>query len=582
MGWTAGGKTYAAGAKHILNANTTFEAYYENTEPGTPTDKLDVWSSMDYEVDDVPLGSTLPNWTQGQLKPTIYLNKDSANRTIRLYTSESPVSFTNAAGEAIGPFEKELNMGGAANVENDNFIARAMVIKGVKPGDTIDVVYRNGNSADGGLWMYVDKTGEGTKFTSGAKDAIKAYSTEVVPYTDGSPKHYQVLGTATEAGDYYFFSFSNTQWMYVRHSYVDPGLYTATVTYNANGGEGAPDPQTSAERSAWPVSITLSSGAPSRTDGYEFAGWALSATATAAEVQPGDLVSFSRENVTYYAVWSPTNVMVGEIAGALDIGDFEEGYSINDVDSKAKTITVTNLGVASAFEIVSTTSTSSNFSVTPGLFDLKANVNNNVNDSCVITIKPVLGLGNGTYTETFNVVVADEVRGTFTASFKVFGKEQPKATYELWAGEGASVPGIIETGIRSVDSTVTIDSAILPAGTGDMNFTGWTITKADGSEVDFTYDERAEIITFTMPNYDIVITANYNAHLWSRGDVNRDGEIGNADALWLKRYLLELPGYDEFREEMDMNGNGEIGNDDALWLVRHLLELPGYEVIMPW
>lgn len=72
---------------------------------------------------------------------------------------------------------------------------------------------------------------------------------------------------------------------------------TYTVTYNANGGTGAPASQTKTHD----VSLTLSSTKPTRS-GYTFLGWATSASATSAAYQPGG--SFTTDaNTTLYAVW---------------------------------------------------------------------------------------------------------------------------------------------------------------------------------------------------------------------------------------------------------------------------------------
>ncbi|MBQ7875136.1 MAG: InlB B-repeat-containing protein [Oscillospiraceae bacterium] len=97
----------------------------------------------------------------------------------------------------------------------------------------------------------------------------------------------------------------------------EPEKATYTVTYDANGGTGAPSAQTKTEGET----LKLSSTEPVR-DGYEFLGWATSKAATSAQYQPGD--SYTKdENVTLYAVWkqkevipedAPT-IMIGEVSG---------------------------------------------------------------------------------------------------------------------------------------------------------------------------------------------------------------------------------------------------------------------------
>lgn len=69
-----------------------------------------------------------------------------------------------------------------------------------------------------------------------------------------------------------------------------------TVSYNANGGSGAPSSQTK----WWGTILTLSSSTPTRT-GHTFQGWATSASGSVA-YQPGGQYGLD-QNVTLYAVW---------------------------------------------------------------------------------------------------------------------------------------------------------------------------------------------------------------------------------------------------------------------------------------
>ncbi len=71
-----------------------------------------------------------------------------------------------------------------------------------------------------------------------------------------------------------------------------------TVSYNANGGSGAPSSQTKTEG----VSLTLSSTKPTRS-GYTFLGWATSSGATSPSYYPGGSYT-SNASITLYAVWS--------------------------------------------------------------------------------------------------------------------------------------------------------------------------------------------------------------------------------------------------------------------------------------
>lgn len=73
--------------------------------------------------------------------------------------------------------------------------------------------------------------------------------------------------------------------------------YSYTVSYDANGGQDAPEAQTKYRNQ----DLTLSSEEPTRNC-YTFLGWSKSSTATVAEYKPGGIYANNSE-VTLYAVW---------------------------------------------------------------------------------------------------------------------------------------------------------------------------------------------------------------------------------------------------------------------------------------
>lgn len=72
---------------------------------------------------------------------------------------------------------------------------------------------------------------------------------------------------------------------------------TYTVTYNANGGSGAPGNQTK----TYGVALTLSSTKPTRTN-YNFLGWATSSTSTTVAYKSGASYT-GNATLNLYAVW---------------------------------------------------------------------------------------------------------------------------------------------------------------------------------------------------------------------------------------------------------------------------------------
>ena len=83
-----------------------------------------------------------------------------------------------------------------------------------------------------------------------------------------------------------------------------PAWTSYKVTYNANGGSGAPGAQTK-----WKdQTLTLSSTKPTRT-GYSFLGWSSSSTATVPTYKSGSNYT-SNAAVTLYAVWQANTYKV--------------------------------------------------------------------------------------------------------------------------------------------------------------------------------------------------------------------------------------------------------------------------------
>lgn len=85
--------------------------------------------------------------------------------------------------------------------------------------------------------------------------------------------------------------------MYASTSVTIPALASYTISYNANGGSGAPSSQTK----WYGKSLTLSSTVPTRT-GYTFKGWSASAYATSPTWYASGSYSDNTTR-TLYAVW---------------------------------------------------------------------------------------------------------------------------------------------------------------------------------------------------------------------------------------------------------------------------------------
>lgn len=91
--------------------------------------------------------------------------------------------------------------------------------------------------------------------------------------------------------------------MYVSTTATIPALTKYTVSYNANGGSGAP----SSQSKYYGKTLTLSSTKPTRT-GYTFKGWATSSSGSVAYASGASYTA--NASVTLYAVWQANTYTV--------------------------------------------------------------------------------------------------------------------------------------------------------------------------------------------------------------------------------------------------------------------------------
>ena len=133
----------------------------------------------------------------------------------------------------------------------------------------------------GGTYVKTTWGAEGNIYGVGDSYCFKDLGCRLVAY--GSS--WEITGSATY----------NNHKSTVSHTFKPPHP-KYTVSYNANGGSGAPGAQTK----IWGTSLTLSWTTPSRS-GYNFKGWATSQGGGVA-YQPGGTYT-ANAGITLYAVW---------------------------------------------------------------------------------------------------------------------------------------------------------------------------------------------------------------------------------------------------------------------------------------
>ena len=155
------------------------------------------------------------------------------------------------------------------------------------------------------------------------------------------------------------YTFQSGQKYYIKiHAYgEDTGSIPFTmkaiwnITYNANGGSGAP----SSQEKLYGQNIYLSSTIPQRS-GYTFLGWATSANATSAQYSAGATYS-AESNATLYAVWKQNSVATVPATPKVTGVNTLKGIDIkwNSIPGAVKYVVYKRLGTSSTWDIVATT-----------------------------------------------------------------------------------------------------------------------------------------------------------------------------------------------------------------------------------
>ena len=166
----------------------------------------------------------------------------------------------------------------------------------------VEIRIYHGNTGDGDVDSADEYTGGGARYDPGTTYCYVWDSTgyEFLPQIKASTTNAFILFPSAYPNRPYQLS-SSKAWVVLSSAQL---LITTTETdytlsYNANGGSGAPGKQTGTGVGSY--TFTISGTKPTRT-GYTFLGWSLSSTATSASYQPGGSITLTA-SATLYAVW---------------------------------------------------------------------------------------------------------------------------------------------------------------------------------------------------------------------------------------------------------------------------------------
>lgn len=259
--------------------------------------------------------------------------------------------------------------------------------------------------------------------------------------------------------------------------YAQWQLQTYTISYNANGGTGAPSAQTK----TYGTNLTLSSTVPTRTN-YIFQGWATSSTG-AVQYQPGATFT-TNTNTTLYAIWAVAAATLNSVSNTT-IGSSGTASWTKVNNSHTYKLTLSMSGASSVNVNVSAGSSSTNFTIPNSWLSA-------LHNSTSATATAVLYTYNGSTLvgstqKTFTVSVASSVKPSISSFTSA--PHSNNATVEGWgvvvqgysylalsvsatAGTGASISNISFSGHGiSQSSTSTSGNTAVVTSTGSLTYT---------------------------------------------------------------------------------------------------------------
>lgn len=394
-------------------------------------------------------------YTAGYVRTTTSSDQTANNTPVSISLSTHIPKY----GVVIGP-------GSGTQYDTAIFLASSATLTIVTNEYTIN--YNKG--ANGTGTNVTDIKTHGTALTlRGAIFSRTGYNQTGWSTSDGGAKAYNLSASYTANADATFYPY----WQKI----------TYQVSYNANGGSGAPAAQTK----EYGVNLTLSSTAPTRTN-YIFQGWATSSSGAVA-YQPGGTYT-ANAAVTLYAIWKLSASTISSVTSTVNIGSSGTAswnilnasytYKLEITCGSAPTVTVNvAANTSSASFTIPTTWYSYFSSATSGTATAKLST---YNGSTLV----------GTSTKTFTVAVASSVKPTISAfavnpsssnstvnGWGVFVQGYSKANLSVTAsaGTGASITSIAFSGVGVSKNSLetTAESPVLTIS----GSTSYTVTVTD-------------------------------------------------------------------------------------------------------
>ncbi len=365
---------------------------------------------------------------------------------------------------------------------------------------------------------------------------------------------------------YAFDIWGNVALSTVNNIYVPSSSELYKITYDANGGTGAPSPNSDY------VKVKISTNKPTRED-YAFIGWSKTSTAESAEYQPGETITLS-SNITLYAVWFYNeNPAKGDVTcdGIINYTDYvrTNNYIKGNIDLSEKAFIAADMNEDGL--------------VNNDDLELIYSLCSGAEETYVITYVgnggsgvPQGQTGNGSITLSGTKPTRDGY------TFKSWNTKSdgsgiscnPGAAYNLIAN--TILYAIWEqNSVTPTSYTLTYDanggnnSPANQTGNGSITLSNSKPTREEYIFIGWSTTSTAESAEY-QPGETITLSSNITLYaIWiynekpAKGDVNCDGIINYSD--YIRAYIYIEGNADLFGGKFnaaDMNEDGLVNNDD--------------------
>ena len=371
-------------------------------------------------------------------------------------------------------------------------------------------------------------------------DSVKSIGKEAF-YGCYSLTKISIPASVTTIGKYAFYQCTNLSIAIIPESleiqyYWDDGLCndyfpkqtkikkyaaTTTISYNANGGIGAPKSQTKYTNEG----IELSNSIPTKT-GYTFIGWTEHLCSN-KYYQPGSAFTENR-NITLYAKWGTT---CSDCKGEGSITEIITCKACNGTGNKTITCPYCSGEGYKTIEI--------------------QEICNNCHGAFLVNGKKCTVCNGRGYIPTYEMQVCTGCNG----SKKYTYKDVPCSN---------CTGGICTNYIKCIKCN----------GKGNIvevvnHKCEWVVTKPATAEQTGIKKKLCVVCGAVVESQIIPKITQYIL-----GDVDGDGGVSIIDATCIQRHLAEIPVYSYNETAADADGDGEVTILDATGIQRYLAELP--------